>query len=82
MAYEVTVFESADELFDAFEDGRISTGVYLVHENEGRTPPRLSIRSGGGVDAETLQKFSLELLSWDNILTELLDRVNIDVHFT
>lgn len=80
MAYEVTVFETAAELFAAFDEGQLSPDVYLVHENEGKTPPRLSIRQGA--DATILQRYSLELLSWHDILTELLDRANIDVHFT
>ena len=72
--YQVTVFETAAELFDAFDDGTISSNLYLVHEGGA---PRLS-----GTDPHDAAKLSLELLDWDMILIEALDRVNIHVHFT
>lgn len=72
MAYQVTVFETAKELFNAFADGTIPRELYLVHEDSG---PILS----GTAEA---RKYNLELLSWNDILTEALDRASIDVHFT
>lgn len=82
MAYQVTVFETAAELFNAFADGTISSKLYLVHENGG--PPYLSGTESHDADtsAKNASRFSLELLDWDDILTEALDRVGIDVHFT
>jgi len=72
MAYQVTVFETAKELFDAFADGTIPRELYLVHEDGG---PTLS----GTAEA---RKYDLESLSWDDIFTEALNRAGMDIHFT
>lgn len=72
MAYQLTVFETVEEFFDAVADGTIPDTLYVVCDDG---PPRLSGNEGAAA-------FSLELLSWDDLIKEMFARVGMQVHFT
>ena len=67
MTYQVTVFETAEELFEA----DLPSSVYLVHDGG---EPRLS--------GEGAELWSVGKLTWGMIIETAVKAVGLRVHFT